>query len=161
MQFQGPKQARLSTEPLQCPRNVNPPHKNHKAPRHIINSVINSYSIPYPLPLLHSPCFFCALTPFLFFLLLIFTLNFAPSLILCPVFYIPFLPPSLFLYSVFLIDPISYQRCFECRIGTPKTVQIKRAEKYTYLEYKILYILNSFIIIYSSHIKNHNGITLL
>jgi len=36
----GPKQARLSNH---CPRNVNAPHKTHKAPRHIINSVINSY----------------------------------------------------------------------------------------------------------------------
>ena len=40
-------------DPSNAPRNVNSPHKNHKAPRHIINSVINSYKCtvctnPYP-----------------------------------------------------------------------------------------------------------------
>ena len=43
--FHDPKQARLSIQhnPSNTPSNVNPPPKNHNAPPHIINSVINSY----------------------------------------------------------------------------------------------------------------------
>ena len=33
----------FQTKPSNGPRNVNAPHKTQKAPRHIINSLINSY----------------------------------------------------------------------------------------------------------------------
>ena len=41
------KQARLSSNPSNAPSNVKAPQKNHKAQRHIIKSLINSYYYTY------------------------------------------------------------------------------------------------------------------
>ena len=41
------QQAWLSKNPSNAPRNGNTQHKNHKDPRHIINSLINSYNYYY------------------------------------------------------------------------------------------------------------------
>ena len=44
--FRAQNRLDFQQNPSNAPRNVNPPHKNYKAPRHIINSVINSYKGP-------------------------------------------------------------------------------------------------------------------
>jgi hypothetical protein len=42
--WQLPATADFQTNPSNGPRNVNAPHETHKAPRHIIKILINSYS---------------------------------------------------------------------------------------------------------------------
>jgi len=41
--FRAQNRLNFQQNPSNAPGNVNAPHKNHKAPRHIINSLINSY----------------------------------------------------------------------------------------------------------------------
>ena len=43
--FRAQNRLNFQPNPSNGPRNVNAPHKTHKAPRHIINSLINSYYI--------------------------------------------------------------------------------------------------------------------
>ena len=43
--FRAQNRLDFQQNPSNAPSNVNPPHKNHKAPCHIINSLINSYNV--------------------------------------------------------------------------------------------------------------------